>query len=80
MNWTTDNEGRADSRSRDASRAALGLHQGDGGHRISRGNSIRLEPPAEAQRRVRFGVVGSIALVLAAALMQAAGITVTLIF
>lgn len=80
MNWTTNNEGRGDPRSRDASRAALGLHQGDGGHRISRGNSIRLEPPAEARRRVRYGVIGSIALVAVAALMQALGIPVPLLF
>lgn len=80
MNWTTNREGRDDPRSRDASRAALGLHQGDGGHCIEDGQSIRLEPPAEARRRVRFGVIGSIALVLAAAVMQALGVPVPLLF
>jgi hypothetical protein len=80
MNWTTDNEGRADPRSRDASRAALGLHQGDGGHRVSRGNSIRLEPPEEARRRVHLGVIGSVGLVAVAAVMQALGIPVPLLF
>lgn len=47
MSWTTNNEGRADPRSRTASRAALGLHQDDGGHQVSRGNSVRLHPPEE---------------------------------
>lgn len=56
------------------------LHHHDGGHRVDGTRAIRLEHCEIPSNRALLGAVGAGLIVLAAALMQAAGITVTLIF